>query len=153
MTEAVGDEPYCPWIDLDRRQHLAFAVTRLPIGDGWYLADVPGIVLDDRLSRIERRCVLAHELAHVDLGHDHQVAGNGPGTGRLARRNEHAADLLAAERLLPLGRLAVWLPFASSQAEAAELLDVTTRLLDVRLDHLDDEERARLRGLFDENAA
>ena len=50
-------------------------------------------------------------------------------------------------------RLAGWLPFASSQAEAAELLDVTTRLLDLRLDHLDDEERARLRGLFDENAA
>jgi Zn-dependent peptidase ImmA (M78 family) len=139
-----GTDGYCPWQDLASREHLTFVVARLPVADGWYLHDVPGIVLDDRLTRVQRRCVLAHELAHIDLGHYQQVAGNGPGTGRLARRNEAAADHLAAGRLLPLARLAEWMPFASSWAEAADLLDVTERLLTVRLRRLSPAERQRL---------
>jgi Zn-dependent peptidase ImmA (M78 family) len=144
MPAVRGSAEYCPWRDLAARDHLAFVVARLPVAEGWYLHDVPGIVLDDRLTRVQRRCVLAHELAHIDLGHYQQVAGNGPGTGRLARRNEAAADHLAARRLLPLGRLAEWLPFASSLAEAADLLDVTERLLTVRIDRLAPDERRRL---------
>lgn len=138
---------YCPWVDLGSRAHLAFAVTRLPVGEGWYLPDVPGIVLDDRLDRVQRRCVLAHELAHVDLGH-HQVAGNGPGTDRLARRNERAADVLAAKRLVSIAQLVLVLPGASGQTEVAELLEVTPHLLEVRLEHLEPAERLRLAGLF-----
>jgi hypothetical protein len=131
-----GDERngrYCPWEDLGRRDHLAFAVTRLPVGDGWYFSDVPGIVLDDRLGRVERRCVLAHELAHIDLGHHEQLAGTGPGTARLARRNEVAADRLAAVRLTPLWELVQCFRFTQDVDEAASHLDVTTRLLSVRL--------------------
>jgi Zn-dependent peptidase ImmA (M78 family) len=131
---------------------LAFAVTRLPVGEGWYLPDVPGIVLDDRLDRVQRRCVLAHELAHVDLDH-HQVAGNGPGTDRLARRNERAADVLAAKRLLSVAQLAFALPAASGQAEVAELLEVTPHLLEVRLQHLEPSERHRLAALFAQASA
>jgi Zn-dependent peptidase ImmA (M78 family) len=144
---AVG--AYCPWRDLASRPHLAFVVTRLPVADGWYLPDVPGIVLDDRLTRVQRRCVLAHELAHIDLGHHQQVAGNGPGTDRLARRNEAAADRLAARRLLPLTGLMHWLPYASSRSEAAELLDVTERLLSIRLEQLSSREAAALGRLID----
>ena len=142
MAGLAGDERYCPWADLASREHLAFAVARLPLGEGWYLPDVPGIVLDDRLGRVGRRCVLAHELAHVDLGHHHQLAGNGPGTGRLARRNESAADLLAARRLLPESLLVGALAGAAGLSDAAELLDVTPRLLAVRLRCLGSEERA-----------
>jgi Zn-dependent peptidase ImmA (M78 family) len=144
LTDVVGGESYCPWRDLRARSDLTFAVARLPLGDGWYLPDVPGIVLDERLGRIARRCVLAHELAHLDLGHL-QVAGQGAGTSRLARRNEAEADLLAARRLLPMGALEHWLPYAASGGEAAELLDVTARVLEVRLARLDQAERARLR--------
>jgi Zn-dependent peptidase ImmA (M78 family) len=144
LIDVVGGESYCPWRDLRKRSDLTFAVMRLPLGDGWYLPDVPGIVLDERLDRIARRCVLAHELAHVDLGHS-QVAGQGAGTGRLARRNESEADLLAARRLLPVSALEHWLPYAASRGEAAELLDVTAQMLEVRLERLDPAERARLR--------
>ena len=58
---------YNPWADLRAREELTCAVTRLPDGwgDAWYDPVTHGIVIDDRLSRVERRCVLAHELAHV----------------------------------------------------------------------------------------
>jgi hypothetical protein len=115
------------------------------MADGWYLSDVPGIALDDRLTRIQRRCVLAHELAHIDLDHHDQVAGCGPGSARLARRNEVAADRLAARRLIRLDDLISWLPYAAGSSEAAELLDVTEQLLGVRLAALD----ARERGILD----
>jgi Zn-dependent peptidase ImmA (M78 family) len=141
---SAGEQAYCPWEDLAARTHLAFAITRLPLADGWYLHDVPGIVIDDRLDRVQRRCVLAHELAHIDLGHLHQVAGNGPGTARLARRNEAAADDLASRRLMPLDALLRALPFAPCDAEAAELLDVTEHLLAVRLSRLCPAERRQI---------
>jgi hypothetical protein len=99
------------------------------------------IVLDDRLTRTERRCVLAHELAHPDLGHMHQAAGSGPGTGRIARRDEEEADQLAARRLIALGDMADAAVSASCRYELAESLDVTAELLAVRIQHLHPAER------------
>lgn len=141
-----GDQQlYSPWEDLAARPHLTYVKTRLPVADAWYLPDVPGIAIDDRLTRIESRCVLAHELAHIDLGHHHQVAGTGRGTGRIARRNESEADQLAARRLVNLHELVRRLLGASCRWEVADSLDVTEHLLTVRLEHLHPAERAYLK--------
>lgn len=137
----MGDQ-YDPWRDLAGRPHLTFAIARLPTGHGWYLEDVPGIVLDDRLSRVERRCVMAHELAHVDLGHHDQAAGNGPGTSRIARRREREADELAAHRLLDLRRLADALAWALCPEEVADELDVTVDVVRRRIRNLTPEDKA-----------
>lgn len=150
--ELTGDNAtplYDPWSDLASRPHLTYVTTRLPLADAWYLPDVPGIAMDDRLTRTERRCVLAHELAHIDLGHHHQPAGNGPGTSRMARRNERDADMLAARRLICIYRLAAALAEERHcRWHVAELLDVTEQLLQVRLEHLHPSERALLKRVL-----
>lgn len=135
---------YDPWHDLRSRPHLTLAVSRLPVGDAMYFHDVPGIVLDDRLTQIERRCVIAHELAHLDLGHVEQAAGCGAGTSRIARRMECDADLLAARRLLPVERLAAVAKCHQDRFTTAEHLCVTEHLLQVRLDHLHPSERGAI---------
>jgi hypothetical protein len=94
------------------------------------------ILLDDRLRDAERRCALAHAVAHLDLGHWQTM------DQRAETREEQAADDLAAERLLPAWRLldaGVW---ALSSAEAAAELDVTEALL---LARWDDDEIAPIR--------
>lgn len=140
----AAGERYDPWRDLARREHLTLAITRLPAGTGWYFHDIPGIALDDRLDRVGRRCALAHELAHIDLGHTHQVAGQGPGTGRIARRRETEADQLAAQRLIPLDQLADVLRWALCPEEVAHELDVTEHLANVRVVTLTTAEKAHI---------
>lgn len=137
----TGDR-YDPWHDLRARDHLTFAVTRLPAGHGWYLHDIPGIVIDDRLTRVERRCVVAHELAHIDLGHHEQAATGGPGTARIARHREREADVLAATRLINLDALADALVWALCPEEVAHELDVTVDVVRRRLRTLTDAEKA-----------
>lgn len=141
----MSGDSYSPWEDLAARQHLTYVRCRLPIADAWYLPDVPGIAIDDRLTRTERRCALAHELAHIDLEHHHQAAGNGQGTSRIARRNEAEADQLAARRLITLEDLVEHVPGASCRWELAERLDVTEHVLAVRHEHLHPSERAYLK--------
>lgn len=141
MQIAAPGERYDPWADLAARPHLTLAVARLPFGNGWYLHDVPGIVLDDRLDRIGRRCALAHELAHVDLGHVHQVAGTGPGTSRIQRRREREADRLASQRLIPIHQLADVLRWALCAEEVAHDLEVTEHLARIRIHDLTEAEK------------
>lgn len=89
------------------------------------------ILLDERLRGADKRCALAHAVAHLDL--DHGVTAD----QRAESREEQAADDLAAERLMPLWllqRVGVW---ALSSREAAAELDVTENLLLVRWDGLD----------------
>lgn len=140
MKYSTGDR-YDPWRDLARREHITLAVTRLPVGAGWYFSDIPGIALDDRLDRVGRRCALAHELAHVDLGHTHQAAGRGPGTSRIARRREVEADVLAAVRLISLDDLADALRWALCPEEVAHELDVTEDLARIRVEQLTTDEK------------
>ncbi len=139
--QPMGDR-YDPWRDLARREHLTLVVTRLPAGHAWYLHDVAGIAIDDRLTRVEGRCAVAHELAHVDLGHHAQAAGTGPGTSRIARRHEREADQLAAERLIRLDDLADALRWALCPVEVAEELGVTPELARRRILTLTEEEKS-----------
>lgn len=137
----AAGERYDPWHDLAQRKHLTLAVTRLPVGTGWYFHDIEGIALDDRLDRVGRRCALAHELAHIDLGHTHQVAGSGPGTSRIARRREIEADDLAARRLITPRYLADAIRWCLCEEEVAEELGVTVELTRRRMALLNDEEK------------
>jgi Zn-dependent peptidase ImmA (M78 family) len=137
-------ERYDPWRDLAQRTDLTFVVTRLPVGEAWYFHDIRGIAIDDRLDKVRRRCALAHELAHIDLGHHTQTAGCGAGTSRIARRREVHADQLAAERLITVDDLAEafrWVHVVGPEEAAAEL-GVTTELVKRRVKTLTAEEKA-----------
>lgn len=137
---------YDPWSDLHARPHICcdWHTHELPVGDGWWLPDVLGIVLDRRLSRVQRRCALAHELVHVDHG-DEQVAHVGPDGPRLARRQESRADQEAARRLIDVHCLAVALrAHPDDPATVAEELDVTVDVLHCRLDTMHPAERGLL---------
>lgn len=134
---------YCPWADLAGREDVTFGITRLPVGKGWWLREERAIVLDDRLTRTERRTYLAHELVHADHN-DHNCAHDGPDGPRIARRRETAADNVAARRLVALEELADALAWARAPQEAAAELDVTVPLLQRRLAALTDEEKGQL---------
>lgn len=107
------------------------------------LAGIPGavcrrrkvILVERNMSRAERRCTLAHEIAHLDLEHGAPVN---------ERSEERAADVLAAERLMALTDLAAALRWALSFEELAEELDVTTHMARVRILALSIEEKAWL---------
>lgn len=91
----------------------------------------------------ERRCSLAHAIAHIDLDHVSTA-------GIIGRRQELAADKLAARRLVPIARLIrCWLP-AESFAEVAEGVEVTERLLRLRIDTLRKAERGEVGDLLRE---
>ena len=58
------------------------------------------IVLDDRLTRRERRCVLAHELVHAERG-----IGHGAATEATMQREEATVRREVARRLVPEDQL------------------------------------------------
>lgn len=92
------------------------------------------ILIEQDADPIEQRCNLAHAVAHVDLKH----SGT---TGLLSTKQELAADCLAARRLVALPALIrVWFA-AESVAEVAAHLDVTERMLRLRLRNLRKAER------------
>lgn len=85
----------------------------------------------------ERRCSLAHAVAHIDL--EHQALST------LTRWQEAAADRLAARRLIRIRHLVdAWI-WSETFAEAAHELDVAPHFLEVRLRHLHPAERHFLR--------
>lgn len=130
---------YNPWADLRQRQDITFGVTRLPWDRGWWVPAERGIVLDDRLSQVERRCVLAHELVHAE--NDDQPCGRIKGAARVGLRQEQRARRQAAIRLvdlIPLIDAAMWCH--SIEEMAAELVVDVPTLLD-RIACLEDEDR------------
>jgi Zn-dependent peptidase ImmA (M78 family) len=143
---------YDPWADLHARPHICcdWHSVELPLGDGWWLPDVLGIVLDRRLTRVERRCALAHELRHVDHG-DEQVAHIGPDGPRLGRRQEARADREAAHKLIELDDLAAAMrAYIDHPAAVADDLDVTLAVLHCRLDTMTAAERSELVDLLED---
>lgn len=92
------------------------------------------ILVEDSHDRATRRCNLAHAIAHIDLAHEAT-------TGVLSRRQELAADRLAARRLIDVRRLADIVAWAESFEEVAFELDVDQRMLWVRSKYLHPAER------------
>ena len=106
--------------------------------DAWWYPDRDLILMDARAKQVVKRCALAHELAHRERG-DRAC------DGRAARRQELAADLTAARRLIGVEAIAETLRWTSCEVEAASELWVTLHLLRVRLAHLESAESRYLR--------
>lgn len=138
---------YDPWADADQRPDLNYLLDdALPRGDAWWLPWLKLIVIRRSLPAVVKRCVLAHELVHVDHD-DKQVSHVGPDGPRLARRQEHRADQEAAKRLLELRDMAAaMLAHPHSPRAVADELDVTLEVLQRRLHHLRRAEIAWLRA-------
>jgi len=129
---------YSPWRDAGER-HPDVHIARCDIAPvrGAWVPDERVILLDSGLDVAGRRCALAHELAHIDLGHE-------PAGGWLGQRQEREADDLAATRLLSeVERIAEALAAHPLDPEAvAETLDVSVPVLRRRLRALTEEEKA-----------
>lgn len=118
---------YNPWDDLAVRHariHVEF-VPLAPTRAAVVLAERV-ILIDSGLSKVERRCALAHEVAHIDAG------DAATGVCWFSDRQETYADRLAAERLVPLDELLAVSRWASTNGEAAEALGVTLDVLVLR---------------------
>lgn len=130
---------YNPWDDAARRYpevHIEWHPI-LPAHAAW----APGedvILVDESISKVERRCALAHEIAHMDTG-DLPTANCFFG-----RRQETAADKLAARRLVDIRRLAAVARWCADARELAAELDVTLNVLALRCALLHPAERGLL---------
>lgn len=102
------------------------------------------ILLDIKLSRIEERCTLAHELVHAERG---------PFPRWATAREEAAVNAEAARRLIPLDALGEALAWSLHPTVAAEELDVDPPTLEALLRNLAAAEvealRRRLQHHFD----
>lgn len=96
------------------------------------------ILLDQVQSRVERRCSLAHAVAHLDLGHANTPAGF------FERRQEREADVLAARRLISIEQLAQVLCWTVDRGEVAAELQVDLPMLAIRERHLKQSEKRYL---------
>ena len=95
------------------------------------------IWIDPHQTQVQRRCTLAHELAHIELGH----------TGGCTPRDEADADALAARNLIPLQKLLDALRWSEELEEVAEELAVDMPTLIARLDNLTEAERREIADL------
>jgi hypothetical protein len=130
---------YDPWIDLAGRSDIVLEHSNL---DGVLGYSEPGrVCLDTGQRRMQARCTLAHELAHLDRGDLEVPVEDTPDGPRLARRHERGADRLAARRLVELDALADALRWARDEFELANELDVDPETLRVRLGGLTPGER------------
>ncbi|MFF7681515.1 ImmA/IrrE family metallo-endopeptidase [Microbacterium sp. NPDC007973] len=87
--------------------------------NGFYDHENQRVIYDFKLAPIERDCVLAHELAHVYLGHH----------DRGDETAEAAADAYAAALLIDPERYAQLETIGLNPEEVAEELGVTVKLL------------------------
>lgn len=124
---------YTPMLVLD---HLGVSVTRTWLRDTWgaWSRDRKAIVVASNLSAVQERCVLAHEVEHV-LADDTDCCCNGV----LAVRRERRADREAARKLIAISDLAEVAQWAPDVHTAAAELQVTERMLQVRLADLKGE--------------
>lgn len=98
----------------------------------WYSPDSDHMMLRPGQLQVERRCAVAHGLAHKDLGHSGTCEY--PDSRRQASRAEREADELAARRLIRLQDFIEVLCWTDDKDEAADALWVTRHYLEVRLE-------------------
>lgn len=126
---------------LGEHPDIELAVTPLPTGRGFWLSEQRVILVDSRLSRRHRRCIVAHELEHALAGDD---GCDGTLDDHYFRcRMERRASRRAARRLITVAALAEAVAlYRDDDAQVAEHLDVDIATLDTRrLSLLPDEWR------------
>jgi Zn-dependent peptidase ImmA (M78 family) len=128
LTAHAGLE-YTPDVVLDQ---LGILVVRTWLRDTWgaWSRQHHRIVIASGLSTVQERCVLAHELEHA-LADDSDCAGQ-----IASLRQERRADLEAARKLVAISDLAEVAQWAPDTYTAAHELQVTERMLTVRLNDL-----------------
>lgn len=125
-----------PWRALRALTHIDLSWA--PMADRLGETDGKSIIrLHPHQSQVQRRCTLAHELAHIELEH---VDG-------ASLLEEHAARMLAARWLIPLPRLLDALAWTEELEELADECWVDLPTLMDRLDGLTEEERAEIKAL------
>lgn len=122
---------------------LGIPVRRAWLRDTWaaWSSEDRVIVLAEGLSPVQERCVLAHEVEHV-LADDYQcgLGLDTPGTiNELLRHREFQADLGAARKLIGISDLARIAQQGIDMTDTAAALQVTERMLWVRLYDLQGE--------------
>jgi Zn-dependent peptidase ImmA (M78 family) len=115
----------------------------LPSGDAWWVPRRRVVLMRPGLEQVERRCALAHELGHRELGHSGQC--HYADSDRQGGRAEEQADAWASRKLITVAALASVLVWTDDPDEAAAELWVTRRMLDARLKWMHLGERIRVR--------
>nr|DAO73741.1 MAG TPA: HTH-type transcriptional regulator [Caudoviricetes sp.] len=115
---------YDPWGEVPAGWSVDFVVMPARGACRWSRRS---ILLDIRLSGIEERCTLAHELVHAERG---------PFPCWLTTREESIVDAKAARRLIPLDALGEALAWSLHPTVAAEELDVDPPTLEALLRNL-----------------
>lgn len=120
-----------PWRLLRQMPHLIVHWCHLPDGQVG-CTDGTNIWLDRRQRQAQRRSTLAHELEHIERGHDECQVG----------AVEMTVEIAAARKLIPLVALAEAIVWSQDEHELAEDLWVDVAMVRTRLMSLSDEEHA-----------
>ena len=126
-----------PWRDLRSRPHITLSWRDLPPGIRGATDGTSAIWMEVDLLQVERRCTLAHELAHIDLGH----------TTATTVAEERAARRYAANKLIDWDGLVDVFRWAHNAFEAADELWVTPEVFEDRLRALTHVERHLLAAI------
>lgn len=107
---------------------------------GAWVSSESMILIDQDMHRVMRRAALAHEIAHIDLGHRTHLEG------RMGRRAERDADRLADRRLLgSISDIAEAVAtYAGDNSAIADALDVPVEVLIRRVETMHPRDRARI---------
>lgn len=129
---------YNPWADAGER-HGDWIIERAPLRGLHEVMCTKNkvILLEQNRTKWERRCDLAHAIAHIDLGH----------TNSFDRKTERAAVRHAAKMLIDLEPLGLVLANTGGRVtyDGAHALGVDVQTMTARLQHLHPTERAYLR--------
>jgi len=125
---------YHPWDELRKLAHITLFWANLPDTRPAETDGTHRIWMSRILDQFERRCVLTHELVHIEWGH----------TGRVSPAMEAKVCAEAARRLIPLQALIRVRFWARSHDEAAEDLWVTPQVLQDRLTNLTPAEQSAI---------
>lgn len=133
-----SDRRYSPHCVLAQ---FGIRIVRAWLRDTWglWLPEHQAVVVAEGISPVQERCTLAHEVEHVLAGDEGGCGVNPAGTGEDRAQVEKLADLRAARKLIAISDLASVAQRELSLSETAAELEVTERLLKIRLNDLKEE--------------